>query len=118
MEDKKLMFQIGENIYKYRTEQGLTQAQLAEKVGISIAFLSRIECGKKSMKIATLCSFADALSVSCDALIYPSTSDSRIDTIIRLLQPHSESYLAGVEELLRILEKQFPETQPPTSDPD
>lgn len=34
---------IGRNIARYRETAGLTQATLAEKIGISTAFVSRVE---------------------------------------------------------------------------
>ena len=38
---------IGENTRKYRTRAGLTQAELAEKVGVGTSFISRVERGQK-----------------------------------------------------------------------
>ena len=34
---------IGKNIARYREAAGLTQATLAERIGISTAFVSRVE---------------------------------------------------------------------------
>lgn len=45
MKSETLQRILGENIAKYRTEQGMTQAYLAEMVGVSTAFLSRVERG-------------------------------------------------------------------------
>ena len=43
--DKELLGIIGENVKKYREKANLTQAELAEKVGIGTASVSRIERG-------------------------------------------------------------------------
>ena len=59
---------IGENIRQYLEKAYLTQAQLAEKIGVGVSFISRIERGEKSMKLQTLRSIAGALDASCDAL--------------------------------------------------
>ena len=45
---------IGKNIARYREAAGLTQATLAEKIGISTAFVSRVERGQKKMKVEIL----------------------------------------------------------------
>lgn len=45
MAQRKLEEIIGNNIAKYRDAAGLTQAMLAEKIGISTAFISRVERG-------------------------------------------------------------------------
>ena len=50
MDKDELNVCIGRNVMKYRIKSGMTQAELAEKIGVSTAFLSRVECGQKSMK--------------------------------------------------------------------
>ncbi|NLV87449.1 MAG: helix-turn-helix transcriptional regulator [Clostridiales bacterium] len=45
MDTKSLESIIGENVAKYRSAAGFTQSQLAERVGISTAFISRVERG-------------------------------------------------------------------------
>lgn len=39
---------LGAKIKYYRTIHGMNQTMLAEKLGISYQYLSRIECGKQS----------------------------------------------------------------------
>jgi DNA-binding XRE family transcriptional regulator len=47
-------FRIGFLIQAARLEQGMTQEQLAEKVGMSKAYISRIENDLKDTRISTL----------------------------------------------------------------
>ena len=56
---------IGSNIKRCRQNAGLTQVQLAEKVGISISYLSKIEAAgcDKSFSIAVLNDIANALNI-------------------------------------------------------
>ena len=63
MDKKQLSIILGENICKYRTQLGLTQAELAEKIGVNSSYISRIECAEKSMKIITLYNLAEALNL-------------------------------------------------------
>ena len=42
---------IGENLKKIRTEAGMTQATLADKVGISRSMLAQIERGTKTLSL-------------------------------------------------------------------
>ena len=44
----------------------MTQAQLADGIGVSTPFLSRVERGEKIMKVETLNKTANVLKVSCD----------------------------------------------------
>jgi DNA-binding XRE family transcriptional regulator len=52
-----------------REWRGLTQEALAERAGISQAYLSLLESGKKGGHIATLRAIAEALGVSLDDVI-------------------------------------------------
>ena len=53
------------NIKKYRLEKGLTQQELADKVGISMNYIAKIESIKmeKSFTLVILGRIADALKI-------------------------------------------------------
>ena len=53
--------QIGLKIAYYRKLRGLTQEQLAEKVGISSSFMGHIERGTRIASIDTLVSICNVL---------------------------------------------------------
>jgi DNA-binding Xre family transcriptional regulator len=60
----------GENpVRVYRELRGLSARELAEKTGISAAFLSEIENGKKEGGVSTLKKIAQALGVIIDDLV-------------------------------------------------
>lgn len=59
---------------EYRKARGLTQQQLAEKVGVSNVSLSNYERGTQMPDILTLTKIANALGVSTDALLGLTTS--------------------------------------------
>lgn len=63
--------QLGLNIAHYRKLRGLTQEQLAEKVGISRSHLSAIEAPNivKAFSIELFFEIADALQVDCYKLL-------------------------------------------------
>lgn len=56
---------ISKNIKRIRQEKGITQKQLAEKAGISLSYLSKIEAinCNKSFSLYVLFDIADALEV-------------------------------------------------------
>lgn len=60
---------IGSRVQQARKARHLTQQQLAEATGMSIAFVSNIENGRQSMNIRSLVAISDALDVSTDSLI-------------------------------------------------
>lgn len=57
--------QIARNIKKYRKEAGITQAVLAERVGVSHEFIRRIESkkGKKTFSVDTIWKISLAVNV-------------------------------------------------------
>lgn len=98
---------IGHNIAKYRTIAGLTQAQLAERIGVSVPFLSRMERGQKLMKLQTLCAIAQALNVSYDALLRKDSPNVHIENIRVILAEQPAEFLVGIERIVRICLEEF-----------
>jgi transcriptional regulator with XRE-family HTH domain len=60
---------VGENLKRLRTLNALTQAQLAERTGITTAALARIERDENEPRMTTLRKLADALGVEPRELI-------------------------------------------------
>lgn len=106
---KALASIIGRNIRKYREKVGLTQAELAEAVGVGNAFISRVERGEKLMKLETLYMIASELEVSCDALLYIDAYSTHISNIQRMLADQSLEFITGVEDIIRVCVNSFGE---------
>ena len=64
---------IGRRIAEIRREVGLTQEQLAERVGISVVHLCNIELGKKTPGLTVLIRIAEALEVATDWILRAET---------------------------------------------
>lgn len=80
---------LGKRIREERLKKGLTQEQLAEKVDISLNFMSLIENGK-NMSVQTLVNLANALDVSIDYLLNENITyceDKILSQISQNLQP-------------------------------
>ncbi len=57
-----------------RAATGLTQAALAEEVGVSLRYVQAIEGGRQNLKVLSLSRFADALGTSmADLFSKPKT---------------------------------------------
>ena len=63
MEEQELKDILGKNIKFFRSLRHLSQADLAEKAGISVTFLSNIERGNNFPLAGTLCNLAKTLEV-------------------------------------------------------
>lgn len=60
---------ISDRIKEYRKLKGMTQAELANKTGISLSNISKYESGNRTPKTEYLFKIANALNVSIDALV-------------------------------------------------
>ena len=67
--DTETLVRIGDNIRKRRTELGLSQTELANKVGVSMRTIQRIEKGETHMRMTIAISLSRALDVSIDSLL-------------------------------------------------
>lgn len=95
---------IGERIRELRELQHYTREALAEKVDISTKFLYEIEVGKKGFSADTLGRLAQALSISCDYILFGEETEHRgtekIECILELLNPKQRSRM---HELVQIM---------------
>ena len=53
----------------YRKARGLTQGELATKVGLSLGYVARLEIGRHDPPLSTLAKLAKALKVSVGELV-------------------------------------------------
>ncbi len=69
-------YDIGQRIRKIRKARGLSQEQLAEKVGISTTHMSHIETGNTKLSLSVFVGIAAALKVQTDFLLYDRPRES------------------------------------------
>jgi transcriptional regulator with XRE-family HTH domain len=72
MTERDLLKIISENIKWHRSRSGMSQAQLAEIVDISISFLSDIETSRKWPSPTTLVNIAGAFKIEPYELLKPA----------------------------------------------
>ena len=62
---------IGLKIAYYRKKKGYTQTELAQRIGMSVAYLGQIESGNRgnSFSLAILYQIADALEIDAGILM-------------------------------------------------
>ena len=70
---------LGANILKYRKKSGLSQEQLAEKVGVSLEYISEIERGLKMPSRQLFLKLIEILGASADYLLMGVASTSIFD---------------------------------------
>lgn len=84
---------LGHQVFGYRKQRGLTQAQLAEEVDVSTAFIGHVERGTRKPSLETVVALAQALNVSIDVLVLPPQSQVK-------LSAYSDGQLAAASALL------------------
>lgn len=67
---------IGERLQKARNETGLTQEKLAEKLDVSIAFLSRVERGSIKISLKRLSQICAILGIDEGYILNGTSQDS------------------------------------------
>lgn len=93
---------LAENIRSYRKNLGFTQEQLAERLGVTLAAVSKWERGSSEPDLAYIMDLAEIFHVSVDALIgfsmHSTDADTEADRIEGLLVTVSARQLIGEYE--------------------
>ncbi|MFN8492549.1 MAG: helix-turn-helix transcriptional regulator [Caldilineaceae bacterium] len=63
------MQRLGEKLYTLRKQQGLTQMQLAELLGIKYSHVGKMERGQRLPSLEVLAKLMEIFNVSCDQLL-------------------------------------------------
>lgn len=73
---------LGVRIRKVRERKGMTQQSLAEKIDISVPYMSNIERAKKTVSLSVLMSIAQALDVTLDELLADSYPEHKEQDVL------------------------------------
>jgi transcriptional regulator with XRE-family HTH domain len=97
MNEKELYRFFGANIKLYRTRSGWSQAELAERISLSVNFLSDVETGKKWVSPATMLKFAEIFHLEVYELFKPEkTSSGRSQN---LLSKYTEDVISALQKV-------------------
>jgi transcriptional regulator with XRE-family HTH domain len=103
MTEKELLKVFGSNIRLYRTRFKWSQAELAEKINISINFLSDIENSKKWASPITTVKFADVFNINVYELFKPP--DTFPENCNNVIEKFAEDMHSAVERVRTTLLK-------------
>lgn len=59
----------GKCLSQIRREQGITQVELAKKLGVPQSFISKVETGERSLRVYEQFAYAEALGIAVGALV-------------------------------------------------
>ena len=97
MTERDLLKIFNSNIKLYRARFRWSQAELAEKINISINFLSDIETGKKWASPITMVKFANVFNIKAYELLKPS--DLIPDNYYNVIEKFAEDVHSAVEQI-------------------
>jgi transcriptional regulator with XRE-family HTH domain len=104
---------LGKKIREVRKQRGLTQAELAEKAGISVNFIGKVERGIHSPSVTTIERIAEALNVKVSALFdFPEEipkKEYEIKELIRVLRDGNSSKIKIVTDIAKKIIEELPE---------
>ena len=97
---------IGSRIKKARLDKGMTQDDLASKIDISVAFLSRVERGSSHINLKRLNQLCDLLDVSEGYLLNGASSNSQnyldkeFTDLIKSVSPETQKMIYNVAKTI------------------
>lgn len=100
MTEEELKARLRSNLRKYRSEQGLTQEELAEKAGVSLSGYKNIESTERGASLEMLVKLGNALGVDPASLLLFDNADQSMSNIYQLLRNRSKSFIMAVEKII------------------
>lgn len=97
-------YKIGQKIRKIRKAHGLSQEELAEKVGISTTHMSHIETGNTKLSLPVFVDIAGALEVRTDDLLdnpATATTSTSLDEIATVLERCSAQQAKVIADVVK-----------------
>lgn len=95
---------VGKVLKNYRVQHKLTQEKMAEQLGISVKYISRIENGNGGVKLETLVNYMNLLGIVPNILFQDLIKDSNAQLQIQLSDKISSLSKEKVEFLLEFID--------------
>lgn len=94
---------IGLRVRSIRKLRKLTQAELAERTGLSVPYISHIENGIKQASLQAIVNIAEVLDCTADKLLYESQTDRNSIWHLELSEILSDCTVIEQQFLLEVL---------------
>ena len=105
MVENELRAILSANLKRYRNYRKFTQEEMAEKLEISIPFLSDVENGRKWVSPATLVKLADVLGIEPHELFKP---EQNLSPVMKLtLDKWSDEVIEAVTKTVKNIQKHY-----------
>ncbi len=85
-EKEALQKNVGDRVWAYRTQAGMSRERLAELLGCSTQYVGDIEQGKKCMAMIYFVRLGKVFHVSLDTLAFGPQEDPALDRLVQRLK--------------------------------
>lgn len=96
---------FGSILKQYRNQAGYTQAEIAEKLGISEKYVSRVETGIGGISKETLAKYMNILGISPNTMYKDFISNEKVKKEIEISEAISELSFEKLEIILELAKK-------------
>lgn len=104
MAQELFLIKMGQRISRRRNELKMTQAQLAEKMDVSVQMISNLESGKKAIRPENLAKLCYALAVSADYVLTGKELSYPYEELITKIMVLPQERLRLVSEIIDLCE--------------
>lgn len=95
---------LGEVFKEYRIKNKLTQEKIAEQLGISVKYISRIENGTGGVKVETLVNYINTLSISPNVIFERLIVNDNLKLQLELSQKSSKLSTDKVQFIISVID--------------
>lgn len=96
-----LAVDIGKRIAARRNQLGLTQAEAAERAGLTQQFFACVETGTKNIRAASIIGVSKALNISTDYLLTGTISDIDRSRLVKMLELLDDARFHEMERIIQ-----------------
>ena len=99
-------YKIGQQIRHFRKAQGLSQEELAEKIGISTTHMSHIETGNTKLSLSVFVDISNALNVQTDdllderSIVGTTRANRELSEVLNACSPEQLNIIADVVKVM------------------
>ena len=95
---------LGEAFKEYRVKNKLTQEKIAEKLGISVKYISRIENGTGGVKVETLVNYMNILGITPNVIFEKLIVNKQLESQLQLSKKASKLSEEKIDFIVSVID--------------
>ena len=95
---------LGEVFKEYRVKNKLTQEKIAEKLGISVKYISRIENGTGGVKVETLVNYMNILGITPNVIFEKLIINKQLKSQLQLSKKASKLSEEKIDFIVSVID--------------